>query len=187
MNGRELAQAVYNLPEHERVVVQEMHSRVQQVLLLPKIIFDEEQPMLIRQSCLDAFYIHVRALAEFFAPLPKKPRPDDRNAAHYATKAAWRPDPRSLNVLQSVARDVNKQIAHVTVKRIGDGPGAPPKELLLEPTGAHEVTEAVRALWDDLVMHTDQPWPTADLFSVWTDAQGKLLSARDYAEMRERL
>jgi hypothetical protein len=61
----EIAEAVYRLPAHEREVVQEMHSRVEQVIALPRVIFDEAQPMLIRQSCLDAFYIHVRMLAEF--------------------------------------------------------------------------------------------------------------------------
>lgn len=170
----ELAEAVYRLPNHEREVVQEMHSRVEQVIALPTVIFDEAQPMLIRQSCLDAFYIHVRMLTAFFAPLPKKPRPDDRNAVHFTTKNPWQPERASLDRLLTVARNVNKQIAHVTTTRIGNGVGEPATVLLLDTESAAEVTNAVRLLWDDLVTHTDMPWPRVGLFPVWTDAGGKL-------------
>ncbi|WP_349427188.1 hypothetical protein [Microbacterium sp. LWS13-1.2] len=184
MDDFQLAEAVYALPDHEREVVQEMHSRVEQVMALPAVIFDEAQPMLIRQSCLDAFFIHVRMLAEFFAPPPKKPRPDDRNAAHFTTASPWSPDSSSLHRLHAVSRDVNKQIAHVTTVRIGDGAGEPPTSLLLEPDNAQALTDDVRRLWDDLATHTDVPWPRVGLFPVWTDASGKLLRAADYESMR---
>jgi hypothetical protein len=69
---------------------------------------------------------------------------------------------------------VNKQIAHVTTARIGNGIDEPPTVLLLEPESAAAVTDAVRRLWDDLVTHTDVPWPRVGLFPVWTDAAGKL-------------
>ncbi|GAA1914791.1 hypothetical protein GCM10009775_04180 [Microbacterium aoyamense] len=174
MDDDELAEAVYNLPDHERQVVQEMHSRVEQVVALPAVIFDDAQPMLIRQSCLDAFYIHVRMLAEFFSPLPKKPRPDDRNAVHFTTRNPWQPQQSALDRLLTVARDVNKQIAHVTTTRIGNGAEEPATVLLLDPHSAAEVTDAVRQLWDDLVTHTDVPWPRVGLFPVWTDEAGNL-------------
>ncbi len=174
MDDYELAAAVYGLPDHERAVVQELHSRVQQVVTLPTVIFDETQPILIRQSCLDAFYIHVRMLAEFFGPLPKKPRPDDRNAVHFTTNHPWEPERAALDRLLTVARDVSKQIAHVTTARIGNGMEEPATVLLLEPESAAEVTAAVRRLWDDLVMHTDVPWPRVGLFPVWTDEVGKI-------------
>lgn len=184
MDDYQLAEAVYALPYHERMVVQEMHSRVEQVMALPAVIFDHAQPMLIRQSCLDAFYIHVRMLAEFFAPPPKKPRPDDRNAAHFTTGSPWNPDGSALDRLLAVSRDVNKQIAHVTTVRIGDGADKAPASLLLEPDSAQALTDDVRRLWDDLVTHTDVPWPRVGLFPVWTNVNGKLLRAADYELMR---
>ena len=187
MDDYEVAKAVYGLPDHEREVVQEMHSRVEQVVALPTVIFDAAQPMLIRQSCLDAFYIHVRMLAEFFAPLPKKPRSDDRNAVHFTIKNPWQPEQAPLDRLLTVARDVNKQIAHVTTARIGNGVEEPATVLLLEPESAAEVTDSVRRLWDDLVTHTDVPWPRVGLFPVWTDAAGRLRPASDNAATRSEL
>lgn len=184
MDDYQLAEAVYALPDHEREVLQELHSRVQQVMALPAVIFNHAQPMLIRQSCLDTFYLHVRMLAEFFAPPPKKPRRDDRNAAHFTRETPWSPEGSALGRLLAVARDVNMQIAHVTTVRIGDGADKAPTLLLLEPDNAQALIDDVRRLWDDLVTHTDIPWPRVGLFPVWTDANGKLLRATDYQLIR---
>lgn len=126
-------------------------------MALPAVIFDQPQRTLIRQSCLAAFYNHVRMLAEFFAPPPKKPRPDDRNAVHFTTGSPWSPDGSALDRLLAVSRDVNKQIAHVTTVRAGDGADEAPASLLLEPDSAQVLTDEVRRLWDDLVTHTDVP------------------------------
>lgn len=96
------------------------------------------------------------------------------NAVHFTTKHPWEPERAALDRLLTVARDVSKQIAHVTTARIGNGIEEPATVLLLEPESAAEVIAAVRRLWDDLVRHTDVPWPRVGLFPVWTDAAGKI-------------
>ncbi|MEV5071933.1 hypothetical protein MRBLMI12_003583 [Microbacterium sp. LMI12-1-1.1] len=171
--------------EFERIValrvavVSELCVTAETIAARPAVMADVSQPLLVRYACLQAFLIDVRALAVFLLG-PGKGRvfEGDLHATDFV--ADWVASEPEADRLRDIVDDVNKQLAHFTVTRMGDGRYQLPVEMDFSDEQVRAIADDVGRLWDDFAARSDDlyqigelpPWHVPGTDRLRTEADG---------------
>lgn len=101
--------------------IQELLLLADAIEALPDVMLDDDQPLLIRHSTLQAFLIDVRSMVGFLSGPGPNPRSDDMFARDMSDQ--WTPDDEAevADATRTLVQQIHKQLAHITKPRIGDG------------------------------------------------------------------
>lgn len=159
-------------------VVSELCLTAEAIAALPSIMADVSQPLLVRYACLQAFLIDVRALAVFLlGPGNARGFDGDLHAADFA--ADWVAGGPECDRLRRLLPQVNKQLAHFTVTRMGDGKAKLPVDMHLTDEQVRTIADDVCTLWDDFATRKDDMYRIGELPPWHVPGTDRLRTAAD--------
>lgn len=157
--------------------IQELLLLADAIKALPDVMLDDNQPLLIRHSTLQAFLIDVRSMVGFLSGPGPNPRPDDMFARDMSDQ--WTPDDESevADATRPLVQQIHKQLAHITKPRIGDGN----KEF---PVDVNYTDDELRAIADQMTEFFNRfaggaSMPQAGDFRPWHNEDGTLSTLSD--------
>lgn len=154
--------------------VQELGRLVEAVHELPGVIYDEDRyPVLVSQSCLDAFYLHVRTVGEFLRSTAR--RRDDIRAADILP--AFELSASHDAELGLIVDEASKVLAHITVARMGDGIAREPIPVDTSKEHLEQIATTLLRAWDAFARESHGLFPKRTDFGVWREPGGELITA----------
>lgn len=157
--------------------IQELSLLSEAIATLPNVMLDEQTPLLVRHTALQAFLLDVRAMVGFLSGPGPNARKDDQFARYLSED--WSPDNEAevATAMAGLVQQIHKQLAHVTTQRIGDGD----KEF---PVNVNYSDEQLRSIADQMTAFYNRfaaaaSMPKVGEYRPWQNADGTLATKAD--------